>query len=322
MTDNTIEILLSPDDLHEALHADARTGLSAQEKWLPPKYFYDERGSALFEAITELAEYYPTRTEHAILSDYADQMAKAAGADSLVELGSGSSTKTRLLLDALTRTDRLAAYVPVDVSVAALEDAAAALRSDYPSLQITPVVADFDQHLSQLPGTGLRLFALLGSTIGNYPPVERQTFLSKLASAMHSGESLLLGVDLVKEPARLVAAYNDSAGVTAAFNLNVINVLNRELDGDLPGEAFTHRALWDPVNEWIEMRLQARRPISAHLRAIDLLVNFEEGEEVRTEISAKFTRTRIEGDLRASGLALEEWWSDPADDFAVLLARK
>lgn len=322
MTNNAIEILLTPHELREALRQDARAGLSAKAKWLPPKYFYDDHGSVLFEAITRLPEYYPTRTEHTILADFADEMAKASGAETLVELGSGSSMKTRLLLDALSRTGNLTTYIPVDVSLGALQDAAAALAHDYPGLEVLPVVADFDRHLSQLPAHGLRLFALLGSTIGNYPPSERQVFLTKIAAAMHSGEALLLGLDLVKAPDRLIAAYNDSAHVTAAFNRNVINVLNRELDGDLPVEAFTHRALWDAKNEWIEMRLQALRPISARLRVIDLDVNFETGEEVRTEISAKFTHARIETDLGAGGLHLEDWWTDPASDFAVLLARK
>lgn len=317
-----IEVLLTPETLHESLRHDARTGLSAPAKWLPPKYFYDDRGSVLFEEITQLPEYYPTRTEHAILQDFSDEMAKASGAGTLIELGAGSSVKTRLLLDALTHTGRLTSYVPVDVSLGALQDAAAPLQLRYPQISVRPVVADFDQHLHQLPSDGLRLFALLGSTIGNYAPTQRRAFLTNLAMAMHPGEALLLGVDLVKAPERLIAAYNDSAGVTAAFNRNVIEVINRELDGDLPADAFAHHALWDPENEWIEMRLRATRPISSHLRAIDLPVQFEVSEEVRTEISAKFTRPGIESDLGASGLFVEEWWSDHAADFAVLLARK
>lgn len=323
MIDQTpVQILLTPDELHEGLRADALAGLSAPAKWLPPKYFYDEHGSTLFEAITRLPEYYPTRTERAILGDFAEEMAKASGAEALVELGSGSSTKTRLLLDALGGTGRLNSYVPVDVSPTALESAAALLRRHYPDLHVRPVVADFDRHLAQLPNPGRRLFALLGGTIGNYQPAQRQASLRNLAAVMTSGETFLLGLDLVKDPTRLVAAYDDSAGVTAAFNRNVLNVLNRELDGDFSPLDFVHRAVWNSEHEWIEMRLRATRPVSAHLRAIDLAVSLDADEEIRTEISAKFTRARISADLAASGLLLEEWWTDEANDFAVLLARK
>lgn len=317
-----LDVFLTPADLRRGLEADARAGLSASPKWLPPKYFYDDRGSRLFEDITRLPEYYQTRTEHAILVAHADEIAEAAGAEALLELGSGSSEKTRMLLDAMTHSGGLSAYVPVDVSAGALNDAMAGLRRDHPDLELHGAVADFDHHLDRLPEPGRRLVALLGGTLGNYPPEQRRVFLAELAAAMHPGETFLLGIDLVKDPERLVAAYDDSAGVTAEFNRNVIAVLNRELDGDLDPADFEHVALWDAQNEWIEMRLRAGRPIRARLAALDLPVEFAAGEEMRTEISAKFRPSRIEPELVAAGLRPERWWTDPAGDFALLLARR
>ena len=318
----SLEVLLTADDLRAGLETDARTGLTATPKWLPPKYFYDDLGSRLFDRITRLPEYYPTRTEHAILTAYADEIAAAADARVLLELGSGSSEKTRILLDAMGRIGALAAYVPVDVSAGALREAMAGLRVDYPDLPLHGAVADFDHHLGLLPAPGRRLWALLGGTIGNYPPAQRHGLLTGLARAMRPGETLLLGLDLVKDPARLVAAYDDAAGVTAAFNRNVIAVLDRELDGDLDPDDFSHVARWDAEHEWIEMRLRARRALSARLAALDLPVVLERGEEVRTEISAKFRRERITPELDAVGLSVERWWTDPAGDFALLLARR
>ncbi len=319
-TDGQIQVLLNPADLRAHLEQDARVGLTAGHKWLPPKYFYDDIGSDLFEEITRLPEYYPTRSEREILSLHADEIAAAARADVLLELGSGSSEKTRLLLDAMQRTGRLAGYVPVDVSAGALRQAMAGLRQGYPTLQLRGAVADFDHHLDLLPAPGTRLFALLGGTIGNYPPRQRRTFLAHLAAAMRPGETFLLGIDLVKAPERLVAAYDDSAGVTAVFNRNVLRVLNTELDGDLDADAFDHVAVWDPEHEWIEMRLRARRAMSARLSAIDLDISFARGEHLRTEISAKFHREGVESELREAGLTPEGWWTD--GDFAVVLARR
>lgn len=322
MTDHELDVLLQPSDLRLALEADAGTGLTSTPKRLPPKYFYDDRGSVLFDEITRLEEYYPTRTERSILETYADAIATAAQADVLLELGSGSSEKTRLLLDAMADAARLTAYVPVDVSAGALNDAMGDLGKRYPELRVHGAVADFDHHLSDLPRPGRRLWALLGGTIGNYPPAERAVFLQKLADAMQPGEAFLLGLDLVKDPGRLVRAYDDAAGVTAEFNRNVISVLNRELDGDLDPTDFEHVALWDADNEWIEMRLRARRAVDARLTALDLPVHFDAGEEIRTEISAKFRRERVQDELTSAGLRLEQWWTDPAEDFAVLLARR
>lgn len=314
-----IEVLLRPADLRAHLELDARVGLTAARKWLPPKYFYDDLGSRLFEEITRLPEYYPTRAERAILARHADEIAAAARATTLLELGSGSSEKTRLLLDAMQRTGQLAAYVPVDVSAGALRQAMTGLRQEYPTLQLRGAVADFDHHLDLLPAPGIRLFALLGGTIGNYPPTQRRTFLTRLTAAMRPGETFLLGIDLVKAPERLVSAYDDHAGVTAAFNRNVLRVLNTELLGDLDVDAFDHVAIWDPEQQWIEMRLRARRAMSARLKAIDLDIAFARGEHLRTEISAKFHRGGIESELRGAGLTVEGWWTD--DDFALVLAR-
>lgn len=311
--------LLTEQDLRAGLQQDALRGLRQSPKWLPPKYFYDDRGSELFEQITRLPEYYPTRAEHALLTAYADQIAAAAGNTVLLELGSGSSTKTRLLLDAMQRQG-LSAYVPADVSAGALRAALESLRADYPRIDLIGAVADFDAHLGALPAPGSRLIALLGGTIGNYPPSQRQHFLASLAAAMRPGESFLLGADLVKDPQRLIAAYDDSAGVTAEFNRNVLRVLNRELDGDFDPDQFEHVAVWDHANEWIEMRLRARTAIVACLRRINLPVRFAAGEQLRTEISAKFRREGLDAELCDAGLTVTRWWQD--DDFALVLARK
>lgn len=315
-----LDVLLSPDDLRVGLEDDARRGLTAVPKSLPPKYFYDDRGSELFEEITHLPEYYPTRAEHGILTRYADQIAAAANCETLLELGSGSSIKTRLLLDALLTAGELRGYVPVDVSAGALREAMPALREEYPGIVVHGAVADFDAHLDVLPLPGRRLWALLGGTLGNYPPAQRGPFLAAVADAMQPGEAFLIGLDLVKDAGRLVRAYDDSAGVTAAFNLNVLRVLNRELDGDFDVADFEHVAIWDEANEWIEMRLRARHEVRAHLGTLDLDVTFEAGEEMRTEISAKFRREGIEGELRSAGLEPTHWWTD--GDFALALAHK
>ncbi len=316
-----LTVLLAPDELRQGLEHDARSGLSASPKSLPPKYFYDDTGSLLFEEITRLPEYYPTRTEHALLTSVAGEIARVADAEVLVELGSGSSEKTRLLLDAMTEAGALAAYVPVDVSAGALRAAVPQLRQFYPDLPVHGVVADFDHHLAELPTDGRRLIALVGSTLGNYPPGPRAGFLAGLAAGMQEGDTLLLGLDLVKDAARLVAAYDDAAGVTAEFNRNVLRVLNRELGADFDPSAFTHVAVWNPDAEWIEMRLRAEEPMVVTLPALSLTVQLVEGEEICTEISAKFRRERIDQELTAAGLRLEGWWTDPDGDYALALAR-
>ncbi|GAA1236396.1 L-histidine N(alpha)-methyltransferase [Kitasatospora nipponensis] len=312
---------LPADHFADALRSDVLSGLTARPKWLPPKWFYDQRGSELFEEITRLPEYYPTRAERAILTERAGTIAAATSARTLVELGSGSSEKTRLLLDALRSLGTLETYVPVDVSESALREAGHQLAADYPELAVHGVVSDFTASLA-LPRAvrGPKLVAFLGGTLGNLLPAERAAFLTALRSELAPGDSLLLGTDLVKDPAVLVAAYDDAAGVTAEFNKNVLNVLDRELDAGFEPDAFEHVALWDPEQEWIEMRLRSTRAQQVKIPALDLVVRFAEGEELRTEVSAKFRRERVERELTAAGFALAHWWTDPEGRFGLSLA--
>jgi L-histidine N-alpha-methyltransferase len=316
----TLDVHLDDDDLADSLRADARAGLTASPKWLPPRWFYDARGSELFEDITRLPEYYPTRAEREILAERAADIAAATNAKTLIELGSGSSEKTRLLLSALCTHGSLAAFVPLDVSGTALRDAMAAIATAYPALDVHGIVADFTRHLDHLPSGGTRLVAFLGGTIGNLLPVERAAFLAELRAALEPGDWLLLGTDLVKDPRVLVAAYDDGAGVTAEFNRNVLRVLNRELGADFEVDAFRHVAHWDAEHEWIEMRLRAEKPMTVRLPALDLTVQFAEGEELRTEISAKFRREGVDRELTAAGFAPRYWWTDPQGRFAQSLA--
>ncbi|MBG6095644.1 L-histidine N(alpha)-methyltransferase [Nocardioides luteus] len=317
-----ITTLLTAEDLRQSLAEDARTGLSASPKWLPPKYFYDQRGSELFEEITRLPEYYPTRTERAMLTEHARDIAEASDAEVLLELGSGSSEKTRLLLDALERTGRLTTYVPVDVSASALTQAMDALAEERPGLVLEGVVADFDQHLGQLPTPGRRLIALLGSTLGNYDRPGREQFLGSVAAAMQPGEGLLLGLDLVKDPGQLVAAYDDAAGVTAEFNLNALRVLNRSLGADFDPDDFRHLARWNTEEERIEMRLVAQESARVELSELDLVIKFDEGEELLTELSCKFRRNSIADELEAAGFHDLRWWTDPDEAYALVLAKR
>jgi L-histidine N-alpha-methyltransferase len=311
---------LAPDDVTEALRADALAGLTATPKTLPPRWFYDERGSELFDEITRLPEYYPTRAERAILQARAPEIAAATGADVLVELGSGTSEKTRLLLTALRAAGTLHRFVPFDVDPSVLRAAGTTLSQAYPGLQVEAVVGDFTRHLEALPAGGRRLVAFLGSTIGNLEPADRAQFLAELAATLRPGDAFLLGTDLVKDPERLVCAYDDAAGVTAAFNKNVLAVLNRELSAGFDLDAFEHVALWDSEREWIEMRLRSRSDQIVRIAEVDMNVAFAAGEELRTEISAKFRRERVDGELRAAGLVMTHWWTDPAGDFALSLS--
>jgi L-histidine N-alpha-methyltransferase len=315
----TTRVLTEPTELTDTLIEDAQRGLAAAPRWLPPKYFYDDRGSELFEQITLLPEYYPTRAERALLARHADDIVHAADAHVLLELGSGSSEKTTILLDAFDRAGRLESYVPVDVSAGALSGALADLARTRPALPVYPVVADFEHHLSDLPAPGRRLVAFLGSTIGNVAPAERTDFFGQLGQALAPGETFLLGVDLVKDPGRLVAAYDDAAGVTAEFNRNVLRVLNRELDGDFVPADFDHVAFWDSEQEWIEMRLRARRQMTINLPGAGLSFALQAGEEIRTEISAKFRRLTVESELVAAGFRPLGWWTD--GDYGLALAR-
>jgi L-histidine Nalpha-methyltransferase len=315
-----LEIHLDDRDLARSLRADVLAGLTATPKSLPPKWFYDERGSLLFEEITRLPEYYPTRAERAVLVRRAGDIARITEAKTLIELGSGSSEKTRLLLDALRAHGTLAAFVPLDVSEPALRVAVTAIAADYPALEVHGIVGDFTRHLGVLPRGGTRMIAFLGGTIGNLLPDERRRFLSSLRLPLEPGEWLLLGTDLVKDSSVLVPAYDDSAGVTAEFNRNVLRVINRELGADFDVEAFTHVALWDAEREWIEMRLRAEKPMGVRIPALDLSVSFDAGEELRTEVSAKFRREGLEDELIATGFALRRWWTDPGRRFGVSLA--
>jgi L-histidine N-alpha-methyltransferase len=295
-------------------------GLTKPFKELPPKHFYDARGSELFEEICGLPEYYPTRAERTILEDRAAAIMERTGAVELVELGPGAPDKARVLLDAAD--GQVERYVPVEVSEAALRASAETLVEEFPALRVHGVVGDFERHLGKLPPPlGPRLVAFLGGTIGNFPPGSRRRFVRQIRAVLRPGDWLLLGADLVKDPAIIEAAYNDARGVTAEFNRNVLRVLNHDLAADFPVDAFEHVAFFDARHEWIEMRLRATRPCSVWIAALNLRVEFAAGEELRTEISAKFTPRRLEADLRAAGMELEELLTDDEELFSLALAR-
>ncbi len=315
-----VDVHVDPEEAARELRLDALAGLTAFPKELPPKWFYDDLGSELFDEITTLPEYYPTRAERSILERHAAEIATASEADTLVELGSGTSAKARLLLDALAGSGKLERFVPFDVSEATLRDAAAALAVEYPDVGVHAVVGDFECHLDRIPTGGRRLIAFLGGTIGNLVPKARVRLLATIASGMRAGDAFLLGTDLVKDPARLVAAYDDAAGVTAAFNRNLLHVLNRELKADFDPGAFMHVARWDADNEWIEMWLRTERAQQVRVDTLDLDVHFAAGESMRTEISAKFRREGLAAELGVAGLRLHSWWTDDAGDFALSLA--
>jgi len=317
----TIDVLMGPHDLDDALRADVRAGLTATPKVLPPKWFYDDRGCVLFDQITRLPEYYPTEAERTILRAEAADIVAASGADTLVELGSGTSDKTRVLLDAFAAAGSLTRFCPFEISESTLRRAAESISDEYPGVEVHAVVGDFERHLGRLPRVGRRMIAFLGSTIGNFTPSERRRFLADLTGGMTPGDTLLLGTDLVKDVDRLEAAYDDRAGVTAEFNLNVLRVMNRELDADFVVDQFAHVARFDPDEEWIEMRLRSLVDQTVQVRALGLTVDFGAGEEVRTEISAKFRRAGIESELATAGLVVERWMTDPAGDFALSLSR-
>ncbi len=312
--------------LHEgqerSLADDVLDGLTRPFKELPPKHFYDARGAELFDRICELPEYYPTRTERSILQDTAAQLASATAAAELVELGSGTAAKTRVLLDALYSAGTLELYIPVDVTEDMVRDCARELTSEYPGLRVHGVIGDFERHLDRVPeALGPRLVVFLGGTIGNFPPGSRRRFLREISKLLGPEDHLLMGTDLVKDPQVLTQAYDDAQGVTAEFNRNLLSVLNRELQADFDPEDFDHVALFNHEHEWIEMRLRARREHTTTVRDLDLSVHFEQGEEMRTEISAKFTRERVEHDLAAANLEIVSWLTDPQELFALTLSR-
>ena len=316
---HSVDVHVTPADLRAAMERDVRTGLGAEQKWLPPVYFYDDRGSELFDAITRLPEYYPTRAERRLLEANATEIAERSGAGTLVELGAGTCDKSRVLLDGFAAAGTLERYVPLDVSEGTLDAAAAGLARDYRGLEVHAVVGDFHRHLGALPAGGRRMVAFLGSTIGNLDPEERRRFLFDLDCVLDSGDSLLVGTDLVKDPAVLLAAYDDAQGVTAEFNRNVLRVLNRDLGATFDPEAFLHVAHWDARAGHIEMRLRAAAHQRVAIEALGMEVSFEEGEELRTEISAKFTPEQVEQELFAAGFVVEAGWEDP-EGFLLTLA--
>lgn len=319
-----IESHLSEAD-ERSLANDVLDGLTRPFKEIPPKHFYDARGSELFERICEQPEYYPTRTEREILCAHAADVIELTGAGELVELGSGSAEKARILLEAMSEAGTLRRYVPLDVSEQVVEEAARALVQEYPRLQVHGVIGDFERHLDRIPArlaARPRLVALLGGTIGNFPPGTRRRLLRQISSLLGAEDRLLLGTDLVKDPDVIEAAYNDAQGITAEFNRNVLAVINERLDADFPLECFEHVAFFDRRHEWVEMRLRARRPCSVLIAALGLRVEFAAGEELRTEISAKFTRPRIDQDFAAAGLQRERFYTDGARRFGLTLARR
>ena len=319
----TIESWLSEAE-ERCLANDVLDGLTKPFKELPPKHFYDGRGSELFERICELPEYYPTRTETEILTTRASEIVARTGAGELVELGSGAADKARILLDAMDEAGTLRRYVPLDVSESVVRDAAEQLIADYDGLRVHGVIGDFERHLERVPPPdgAPRLVALLGGTIGNFPPGSRRRLLREIGALLGPEDRLLLGTDLVKDPSVIEAAYDDSAGVTAEFNRNVLHVINRELDADFSPDEFDHVAFFDRKHEWIEMRLRAASAQTVEVSALGLSVEFEAGEELRTEISAKFTRTRLEDDFAAAGLRLEHWFAYEDGLFALSLAAR
>ena len=315
-----VDVHLSDSDLRDALERDVRRGLTSDPKSIPPVWFYDERGSQLFDQITQLEEYYPTRAERYLLARYAPEIAAVARADTLVELGAGSCEKTRYLLDAMSEQSSLRAYLPFDVSEEFLRASAESLVEEYGDLEVRAVVADFHRHLDRIPRRGRRLVAFLGGTIGNFDPEQRRRFFFDLNCTMESHDHLLIGTDLVKDVGRIVAAYDDAPGVTAAFNRNVLAVINRELGADFDVEHFEHVALWNPDEEWIEMRLRSVGTQVVTVADLDLTVCFEDGEELLTEISAKFTPERIRDELEVAGFVVDGSWGAEQGDFLLTLA--
>ena len=316
----TVDVFLTAAQLRAALEGDVRRGLTARPKAIPPLWFYDEAGSRLFEEITRLPEYYPTRAERRLLTEHAGEIARLAGSDTLVELGAGSCDKTRLILDAMRSSGSLARYVPFDVSDGFLREAAAGLIAEYPGLSVHAVIGDFRQHLGRIPVEGHRLVAFLGGTIGNSVPTERQRFLFDLNCTMREEDHLLLGVDLVKDRDILVAAYDDKAGVTAAFNRNVLSVINNELGADFVPEAFDHVAVWNETDQWIEMRLRSLRDQVVYVAEVDLKVEFAQGEDLLTEVSAKFVPTQLENELLAADFVVDAMWGTDDGEFLLALA--
>ncbi|WP_405136409.1 L-histidine N(alpha)-methyltransferase [Nocardia sp. NBC_01388] len=319
----TIDVQISEDDIQGSLRSDVIRGLTATRKWLPSKWFYDARGSKLFDSITELPEYYPTRTERALLRCHAGDIADSVSeTEELVELGSGSSEKTRLLLRALDNRGSLRGYLPQDISGSALREAMSLIAHEFPTLETHGVVSDFTSMLHALPQAGHRTVAMLGGTLGNLAPEQRAEFYRRVHDVLNPGEYLLLGVGLMTDPEIMVPAYDDTAGVTAEFNRNVLHVLNSRLGADFEPDCFDHVAVWDAENEWIEMRLEASANMTVTFADLGLVVHFAVGEQIRTEISAKFRLPAFHAELRVAGFPVQQSWTDPDDRFALVLGRR
>ena len=316
----TIDVHLTADHLRGALEHDVRVGLTADQKYLPPVWFYDDRGSALFDEITRLEEYYPTRAERALLHAHAPEMAARSGAQSLVELGAGTCDKSRVLLDALREAGTLRRYVPLDVSDGTLWSAALALVDEYPGLDVHAVVGTFDDHIDRIPSGGRTMVAFLGSTVGNFHPDQRRRFLFDLDCLLDHEDTLLIGTDLVKDEKKLVAAYDDAAGVTAEFNRNVLHVLNRELHAGFVPHRFQHVALWNEEESRIEMRLRSLDDQVVPIADLGMEVSFAAGEDLLTEISTKFTRQTVESELFQAGFVVDAMWEAPEGEFLLTLA--
>jgi L-histidine N-alpha-methyltransferase len=316
-----LDVRLPPGGPLSGMAADVRAGLTRPFKELSPRYFYDERGSKLFERITELPEYYPTRCERAILEQHGDEIVAAAEPRSLIELGSGSASKTRVLLDAMQATRCLETYCPVDISEQITRDTAGCIAREYEHVEVRGLVCDFELDLERVPVGGPRMIALLGGTIGNFAPQQRAGFLRRICNLLGPEDRFLLGTDLVKDRETLEAAYDDSQGVTAEFNKNVLAVINRELGADFDLGAFAHRAYWDPDNLWMDIRLCSLARQIVDVSALGLLVGFDRGEEMRTEISTKFARQGLEGIYAEAGLEMVEWWTDPDGLYGLSMAR-
>jgi L-histidine N-alpha-methyltransferase len=316
-----IDVHLNDREARRVAESDVRRGLTSTPKRLPSKYFYDGRGSRLFEQITELPEYYLTRAERALLDRHSRRVAQMTQFEELVELGSGSAKKTRLLIEAAIEQGSLRRYVPLEVSQETVEDSARRLARLYPGLEVYAVVGDFEQHLDQLPAGRRRLFAFLGSTLGNFPEEQAIAFLARLRRLMTDGDWLLLGTDLVKDKQILEAAYNDADGITAEFNRNILNVINEQVGGDFDTDAFEHVAHYNEERERIESQLRSKRDQSVRLERIDLEIEFAAGEHLRTEVSCKYTKRSLRRILTSAGMRLERWFVDDDGTFALSLSR-
>jgi L-histidine N-alpha-methyltransferase len=316
----SVDVNLPPGGPLSGMAADVRAGLTCPFKELSPRYFYDERGSELFERITELEEYYPTRCEREILDSRAAEIVTEAWPHSLIELGSGSAAKTRVLLDAMSGAGCLETYCPVDISEQITRDTASRIADEYDGVEVRGMVCDFELDLETMPVGGPRMIALLGGTIGNFAPQQRAGFLRRIRNLLDADDRFLLGTDLVKDRETLEAAYDDSEGVTAEFNKNVLAVINRELGADFDLDAFEHRAFWDADNLWVDIRLRSLANQVVRVGALDLLVTFKRDEEIRTEISTKFARQGLEGIYAEAGLEMCGWWTDSDGLYGLSLA--